>query len=153
MKKLLVFDMDGTIADLYNVPNWLEDLESYNPRPYKIAKPMYDMDYLRCLLELLKEKKEYEIAITTWLSRDTTEKYDLEVTQVKKEWVDSYKFPYDYFYAVPYGTPKHKVTSATEQHIIIDDNEEVRLQWDGISIDATKNIIPILEKLLEKGEI
>ena len=152
MKKLLVFDMDGTIANLYNVPNWLEDLQSYNPRPYKIAKPMYDMDYLRCLLELLKEKKQYEIAITTWLSKDSTEKYDLEVTQVKKEWVDSYEFPYDHFYAVPYGTPKHTVTSA-EHHIIIDDNEEVRLQWDGISIDATKNIIPILEKLLEKGEV
>ena len=35
--KTLVFDMDGTIANLYAVENWLEDLRSENPRPYEVA--------------------------------------------------------------------------------------------------------------------
>ena len=44
MNRTLVFDMDGTIANLYGVENWLEDLRSFNPRPYIVAEPMYDMD-------------------------------------------------------------------------------------------------------------
>ena len=38
--KVLVFDMDGTIANLYGVNGWLEDLRNYNPRPYIVAEPM-----------------------------------------------------------------------------------------------------------------
>ena len=33
--KNIFFDMDGTIADLYNIPNWKEELDSFNPSPYK----------------------------------------------------------------------------------------------------------------------
>ena len=41
--KYLCFDMDGTIADLYAVNGWLEQLRAYNPNPYKVAEPMWDM--------------------------------------------------------------------------------------------------------------
>ena len=43
MKKLLVFDMDGTIADLYAVNDWKNKLNSSNPTPYMEAEPMWDM--------------------------------------------------------------------------------------------------------------
>ena len=33
------FDMDGTIADLYGVKNWLPYLEAEDTTPYAIAKP------------------------------------------------------------------------------------------------------------------
>ena len=35
--KVIVFDMDGTIADLYGVNGWLEMLNAENPKPYEIA--------------------------------------------------------------------------------------------------------------------
>ena len=35
--KVIVFDMDGTIADLYGVSGWLEMLRAENPKPYKIT--------------------------------------------------------------------------------------------------------------------
>ena len=70
VEKMLVFDMDGTIADLYGVENWLPDLRSENPRPYVMAKPMYDMDTLVSILDLLKTQR-WKIAVTTWLSKDT----------------------------------------------------------------------------------
>ena len=38
MKKEICFDMDGTIADLYGVEGWLEDLEHFSPRPYEMAR-------------------------------------------------------------------------------------------------------------------
>ena len=50
MKKMLCFDMDGTIADLYGVDGWLKDLMNKNPHPYTIAKPLCDMEELNTVL-------------------------------------------------------------------------------------------------------
>jgi hypothetical protein len=44
--KTLVFDMDGTIANLYGVNNWLGMLREEDPTPYIVAEPMYDMEML-----------------------------------------------------------------------------------------------------------
>ena len=38
--KVINFDMDGCIVDLYGVDNWLNDLINSNPRPYAIANPL-----------------------------------------------------------------------------------------------------------------
>ena len=65
-KKVIVFDMDGTIVDFYGVSGWLNDLNNYRTRPYEVAEPLYDMVELANLLEELK-KIGYIIAITTWL--------------------------------------------------------------------------------------
>ena len=35
MIKEIIFDMDMTIAALYDVPNWLEMLRAYDPTPMK----------------------------------------------------------------------------------------------------------------------
>ena len=58
MTKVLVFDMDGTLANFYGVDGWLNDLQNENPRPYEIAEPLYNMDVLVSLLNGLKEKEE-----------------------------------------------------------------------------------------------
>ena len=34
------FDLDGTIANLYDVPNWLDYLIAEDTTPYAIAKPL-----------------------------------------------------------------------------------------------------------------
>ena len=41
MKKAIFWDMDGTIADLYNVPNWLDKLRAEDTSPYREAKPLF----------------------------------------------------------------------------------------------------------------
>ena len=50
-KKMLCFDMDGTIADLYAVPNWLEKLRKGDPSPFQDAAPMWNMKALRNALD------------------------------------------------------------------------------------------------------
>ena len=42
----LVFDMDGTIADLFNVDNWESQLRQESTNPYEIAGPLVDMPKL-----------------------------------------------------------------------------------------------------------
>ena len=66
--RVLVFDMDGTIADLYKVDGWLADLRAYNPRPYEVAKPMYDMETMAELLMVL-QAQGWKVVVTTWLRK------------------------------------------------------------------------------------
>ena len=147
MKKTLVFDMDGTIANLYGVENWLEDLRSYNARPYIVAEPMYDMVELVSILHQLKEIG-WTIAITSWLSKESTREYDQMVRQAKRDWLERYQFPFDEIHLVAYGTTKANCTRKNGGYqILVDDNEKVRNGWNlGGTINANENII---EKLLE----
>lgn len=147
MNRTLVFDMDGTIANLYGVENWLEDLRSFNPRPYIVAEPMYDMDTLKVILEMLK-LQGWTIAVTSWLSMDSTKEYDKMVRQAKREWLEKYEFPFDEIHLVAYGTTKANCTRKNGGfQILVDDNEKVRKGWNlGGTINANENI---LEKLVE----
>ena len=147
MTKTLVFDMDGTIANLYGVENWLEDLRSNNPRPYIVAEPMYDMDVLRTVLEMLK-LQGWTIAVTSWLSMGSTKEYDKLVRKAKREWLERYNFPFDEIHLVAYGTTKANCTRKNGGYqILVDDNEKVRNGWNlGGTINANENI---LEKLVD----
>ena len=147
--KVIVFDMDGTIADFYGVNGWLDDLHNCNTRPYEIAKPLYDMVELANLLEELK-KIGYIIAITTWLSANSTREYDNEVRKAKLEWLARYGFPYDEIHLVKYGTTKANCTRKLGGfQILVDDNEKVRRGWNlGDTINANEDIIEKLKELL-----
>lgn len=145
----LVFDMDGTIADLYGVEGWLADLRNENPRPYEVAEPLYDMENLKEILLQFK-RQGWRIAVTTWLSKGSTKAYDKEVRKAKISWLEKYNFPYDEIHLVKYGTTK---ADCTRKHggyqILVDDNKKVRDGWRlGDTIDATKNIIESLRNCL-----
>lgn len=147
MTKTLVFDMDGTIANLYGVENWLEMLRAEDPTPYIVAQPMYDMDTLKVILEMLK-LQGWTIAVTSWLSMGSTREYDKLVRQAKREWLERYDFPFDEIHLVAYGTTKANCTRKNGGYqILVDDNEKVRNGWNlGGTINANENI---LEKLVE----
>ena len=152
-KNLICFDMDGTIANLYAVENWLEMLRAYNARPYEIAEPMWDMVELNMVLAELKANG-YEIAIITWLSKDSTAEYDNAVRLAKKQWLEDMGFEYDYFHGVKYGTTKantvRRYMDGYENAILIDDNDKVRNGWTlGGTINPTEeNIIEVLKGLV-----
>ena len=149
MEKILVFDMDGTIADLYGVENWLADLRSENPRPYILAKPLYDMDSLNIILELLKEQG-WKIVVTSWLAKNSSSFYDEVVREAKRMWLNKYNFPFDEIHLVKYGTTKANCTRKLGGfQILVDDNEKVRKGWTlGDTINANENILKKLVDLL-----
>ena len=149
MNKMIVFDMDGTIADLYGVEGWLADLMAENPRPYEIAEPLYDITDLNKVLTALKADG-WTIAITTWLSKGSTKEYDNKVRQAKIEWLEKQGFIYDEIHLVKYGTTKANCTRAKGGYqVLVDDNETVRKGWTlGKTINAKFNIIPELMALV-----
>ena len=84
--KPLVFDMDGTNVDFYGVNGWLEDLQTEQTRPYDIAEPLWDMDELNTVLEEL-QKIGWHIVVTSWLAKQSTERYKTLVRRAKLEWL------------------------------------------------------------------
>ena len=147
MKRTLVFDMDGTIANFYGVSNWLEDIRNGNPRPYIVAEPLYDMETLREILNLLK-LQGWTIAVTSWLAKGSDKEFDKLTRIAKKEWLARYDFPFDEIHLVKYGTTKANCTRKNKGYqILVDDNEQVRKGWNlGDTINANENI---LEKLVD----
>ena len=148
MTKMLVFDMDGTIADLYGVDGWLEDLQTEKTRPYEIAKPIYNMIELKEILNRL-QAIGWKIAITTWLAKNATKEYNRKVAKAKKEWLAKYNFPYDEIHCIKYGTTKADCTrKKADFQILIDDNKKVRDGWTlGTTVNAKHDITKFLKAL------
>lgn len=151
--KMVCFDMDGTIADLYNVDNWLTMLRAEDPTPYRVASPMWNMIELIEVCERLKENG-IEVRVITWLSKDSSEDYKRATRKAKSEWLDAVGLTVDHFHAVRYGATKadsiRRYLGADETAILIDDNEKVRKGWNvGETIDpTTTDIIKALRNLL-----
>ena len=151
MNKAIVFDMDGTIADFYGVDGWLDDLHNENTRPYDLAKPLYNMEVLNAILDLLR-LQGWKIIITSWLAKGSTKAFDDMVRASKLQWLQKYNFSYDEIHLVRYGTTKANCTRKNGGvQILVDDNEKIRKGWHlGATIDANKNIIDELINLLEE---
>ena len=147
--KTLVFDMDGTIADFYGVANWLEYLMNEDTTPYDVANPMYNMEYLKGLLLVLKYQG-WRVVVTTWLAKDGSKEYNDRTRKAKLEWLDKYGFPYDEIHLVKYGTTKANCTRKIGGYqVLFDDNEKVRKGWNlGDTVNANENILKYLEKLV-----
>ena len=147
--KMLVFDMDGTIADLYGVNGWLSDLEAENTRPYDEAVPLYNMAELVEILHRI-QANGWKICVTTWLAKDATKAYNKAVTASKKAWLKKYSFPYDEIHCVKYGTTKADCTRKKGGfQILIDDNKKVRDGWTlGTTVNAQYDITKFLKALI-----
>lgn len=144
MIKTIFFDMDGTIADLYGVENWLDYLINSDPSPYKNAKPLLNLNSLARILNRL-QRTGYHIGIISWLSKNSTEPYDEAVTQAKKAWLNKHlaSVRFDEIHIVSYGTPK-EIFAHNKQDILFDDEEKNRLNWTGKAYNV-KSILEILK--------
>ena len=80
----IYFDMDGTIANLYGVENWLDYLMNEKTVPYDIASPMVDLEKLAVILEGLRSAG-VRIGIISWLSKNSSNFYKKLVTKAKRK--------------------------------------------------------------------
>ena len=134
----IYFDMDGTIANLYGVENWLEYLESADPYPYKAAEPMCDLRQLARTLNKL-QKLGYEIGIVSWLCKNSTPAYDEAVRRAKRRWLAEHltSVDWDEVHFVKYGTPKQFVVRDREG-ILFDDEARNRDAWWGEAFEPNE---------------
>ena len=143
MTRAIYFDMDGTIANLYGVENWLDNLMNEYTRPYREAKAMVNMRALGRELNRL-QAEGYVIGIVSWLSKNGTNEYGERVAKAKRGWLARHigAVEWDEVHIVKYGTPKHKVVSVPNG-ILFDDEIGNRENWLGNAYDVG-NILEIL---------
>ena len=129
MKGEIWFDMDGTIANLYGVENWLAMLRAYNAAPYKLAKPLVNMNQLARKLNQL-QRAGYKLGIISWLSKTSTPEYDEAVTAAKLWWLKKHlaSVNFDDINIVSYGINKWEVCGVG---ILFDDEDKNRDTWQG----------------------
>lgn len=146
MPKAIYLDMDGTIADLYGVPNWLEHLRTGSSYPYEVAAPMCDMEKL-CEALQTASRRGFKIGVITWLSKDGDKEYNARVRKAKREWLTRYGLfdLMDSIQMVKYGTPKQYI-APVRRGILVDDNEHVRTRWEG---HGGSTINPLKENIID----
>lgn len=140
------FDMDGTIADLYSVENWLPMLRAYDPAPYALAKPLVRLSTLAYMLNRLRAKG-YRVGVISWGSKCSTPAYDAAVTAAKMAWLKRHlpSVDFDEIHVVPYGVPKQNF-KRTDADILFDDEERNRINWGGNAYTEAE-IFEILKSL------
>lgn len=142
----VVFDLDGTIADLYGVDHWLDYLIAEDTTPYAVAKPLVRLSALAKRLNHL-QKQGYRIAVCSWLSKSGSDEYNKAVTEVKLEWLAEHlpSVEWDEINIIPYGTPKQNYCHSVED-ILFDDEEKNRAEWLGHAFAETE-IFAVLNRL------
>ena len=140
------FDMDGTIADLYGVTDWLNMLINSDPTPYAIAKPLVNLSRLARALNRL-QARGYEIGVISWLSRESTAEYDKMVTSAKMFWLNLHlpSVHWNTIHIVEYGRDKWETCG---EGILFDDEARNRETWQG-EAHTPDEIFQILNNLLK----
>ena len=145
MIKAIYFDLDGTIADLYGVEGWLDDLIAENTRPYAEAKPLLNLSLLARYIHKA-QKMGYIVGVISWLSKSGSDAYNEAVTITKREWLAKHlpSVEWDEIHIVKYGTPKSTCRSCPG--ILFDDEQRNLDEWGAGAVIAS-NLLEILRNL------
>ena len=137
------FDMDGTIANLYAVENWLPKLIASDSTPYAEAKPMVNMARLAKALNKA-QRNGHKIAVISWLSKNGSEAYGEAVAEAKRKWLAKHlpSVKWDKIIIVAYGIPKQTLNDG----ILFDDEEPNRKAW-GVGAYEPKDIFKVLAEV------
>lgn len=122
MKELptIWLDMDGTIADLYSVVDWLPMLIAGNTRPYREAKLLLNDNQIEFLQEYIAAGGH--VGIISWTAKGGTAEYNNRVRSAKIGWLKKHlPLPYAEIHVVKHGTPKSKFGKKGD--ILVDDEE------------------------------
>jgi len=143
------WDMDGTIANLYAVEDWLPKLRAEDTTPYEEAEVLWNMSQLARLMNQVQQLG-YRLGIISWTSKGGSASYNKAVAEAKASWLKLHlaSVKFDHVTIVSYGTPKSLVME-TEDDILFDDEEQNRDNWLGEAFEP-QDMIKVLKALLGK---
>lgn len=133
------FDMDGTIAELYKVKDWLPALRSNDWSVYDKCLPRAHFERINAAIEALVENG-WQVGVITWASKGIGWDRHLDaIGETKFEWLCRF-FPAladGKFACIPYGEDKglymiHQMNTNYDPgniYYLVDDNKEVRAAW------------------------
>lgn len=136
MNKVVYFDMDGTIADLYGVSDCFKRLDNMDATVYSEAKPIDK--YINMLKEF--HTMGYKVIILSALGMVSSKRFDKDTIRNKGIWLDTYvgKEYIDERIYIP--NTKHKeLYRLFGKGILVDDDDRVLMNWDYDRIKATNS--------------
>ena len=138
------FDMDGTIADLYGVADWLPAIIARDTHPYEIARGIGNLALIARLLNKA-QKNGHEIGIISWTAKNAPADYNARVAIAKREWLARHlaSVKWDEIKVVEYGTNKKTACGAG---ILFDDEKPNRETW-GAGAHEPREIVEVLKAL------
>ena len=140
------WDMDGTIANLYAVENWLPMLRAEDTTPYVEAGVMWNMSQLARLMNQV-QMMGYKLGIISWTSKNGSDLYNGAVALSKLCWLHKHlpSVSWDKIRIVKYGTNKYIECGGG---ILFDDEAQNREAWQDKAFDPAE-IINVLRELGE----
>ncbi len=150
---VIALDLDGTLAGLYDVPNWLERIHNGDATPYEVAEPLCDTDALAHALKLARAEG-HKVEVVSWNCKgDISPEYRRKVRKEKVNWLKRYGLlqEVDAVHVVKHGTPKSKVASG--RGVLFDDETANREEWSssgrGVAFDAV-NLVARIEQIVRQ---
>lgn len=131
-KTKVYLDMDGTIANLYGIENWLPRLKSNDESIFLECAPIISEK------ELLNHfpTDKYEISILSMTPLGASAEYCKNVENQKNLWLDKFFPSLKKRIYKPYGHNKNLKNSASA--ILVDDSEPIRNSWKGIALNPVE---------------
>lgn len=138
------FDMDGTIADLYGVRDWMPAILARDTRPYEIARGIGNLALIARLLNKA-QANGHEIGIISWTAKNAPAEYNARIATVKREWLGKHfaSVKWNEIKVVEYGTNKYMACGGG---ILFDDEEPNRKAW-GRGAYEPREIVEVLKAL------
>lgn len=141
MEKILTFDLDGTLVDLYGVKDWLPKIRAHDASPYVEARGLVNLSRLARRLNAI-QRKGWKIRVVSWCSKDRDEKFFEDARRAKIEWLSRHlkSVRFDEICIVHYGTPKSEV-GTLRGGFLFDDEKPNREEWSragGQAYDVTE---------------
>lgn len=128
----VLLDMDGTIADTYNVPNWLDQLRNESVKPFEMAEPLISES---TLLSLFTDEN---IIVCTMLPKGVAlgTPYANACQRAKQQWLERY-FPslQNAVLFMEYGDNK-SLGEFSKNCLLIDDSAIIRDSFNGYTLNA-----------------
>ena len=126
-----VFDMDGTLFDLFGVDNWLPQLRAEDISPYLAAKPMINFSLLARYLNRI-QRAGHKIMVVSWTSKGSSSEYHSQVAWAKFKSLRRHlpSVHWDAVIFANYGTEKSTLVKDSKA-FLFDDDESVRANWQG----------------------
>lgn len=145
----IYFDMDGTIADLYSVPDWLPKLRAFDPSPYEEASPLVNMDELNDAIKSL-QRAGWHVGVVSWLAKNPNDHYSRAVATSKRLWLMRHLPTIDEINLVSYGVAKQTAVANKHNSILVDDEPQNLRAWADKSSGRTVINASVPEEMLRR---
>lgn len=128
----VLLDMDGTIADTYAIPNWLDQLRNESVKPFEMAEPLISES---TLLSLFTDEN---IIVCTMLPKGVAlgTPYADACQRAKRQWLERYFPSLTNVLFMEYSNDK-SLGEYSKKCLLVDDSDVIRNNFNGYTLNAS----------------